>query len=322
MLAYPQQAAGNARAIVFMNTKKLEIADYPALKHFFVNIPYRLSVYSLPSLIAWSNCVFEARYAVDSDLLVIANESELRPEDRHLILPLSLSGDVLPERLRDIAVNMDFRSYWFIPGEYIERHRQSLESFFVMEEQEEFEDYVYLAEDLASLKGNRYVRKRNLIHQFEREFMNNGVRVHVEPITAGSVPECLAFLEVWCKQRDCDIDENIDMACERRAAITSLENFEALELKGIQIRVDGAVNAFGIAARLNDEMGILNYEKAFSEVKGLYQFLDHECAKQLFAEYRYINKESDMSLPNLARMKNSYRPVMRVKSYKLTLKEG
>ena len=94
-----------------MNFKKLEIADYPALKHFFASIPYRLSTYSLSSLIAWSNCVFEARYAVEGDLLVIANESEVRPEERHLILPLSLSGNVLPEKLRDIAVNLGFRVY-------------------------------------------------------------------------------------------------------------------------------------------------------------------------------------------------------------------
>ena len=303
-----------------MNLKKLEIADYPALKPYFSNIPYRLSIYSLPSLIAWSNCVFEARYAVHDGLLVIANESDLRPEDRHLILPLSLAGDVTPETLRDLAVRLGFSGYWCIPGNYIERHRQAIETQFSLEEQEEFEDYVYLAEDLARLKGNRYVRKRNLIHQFEREYMNNGVRVHVEPITTESVPECLAFLDKWCEQRDCDFDEDIDLACERRAVITSLESLEVLELKGIQIRVDGTVNAFGIAARLNDEMGILAYEKAFSDVKGLYQYLDHECARQLFSGYRYINKESDMSLPNLARMKKSYHPVFKVKSYKLTLK--
>ena len=305
-----------------MNLKKLEIADYPALKHFFANIPYRLSVYSLPSLIAWSNCVFEARYAVEGDRLIIANESELRPEDRHLILPISLFGGTLPEALPDIAAGLGFCCYWSVPGDYIERYRDRLDALFTMEEQGEFEDYVYLANDLASLKGNRYVRKRNLIHQFQREFMNNGVRVHVEPITAGSAPECLAFLEAWCEQRDCDVDGDIDLACERRAVITSLENLEALDFKGILIRIDGTVNAFGIASRLNDEMGILNYEKAFSDVKGLYQFLDNQCAKQLFAGYRYINKESDMNLPNLAHMKRSYHPVLRVKSYKLTLKEG
>ncbi len=210
--------------------------------------------------------------------------------------------------------------YWCVSGDYVERRRQGLDEVFHLEEQEEFEDYVYLAEDLARLKGNRYVRKRNLIHQFEREFGGNGSRSRVEPITRDSVPECLAFLEAWCEQRDCDVDEDIDLACERRAVITSLENFEALELSGILVRLDNAVSAFGIASRLTGDTGILNYEKAFSDVKGLYQFLDNECAKRLFAGFRYINKESDMSLPNLARMKRSYHPVLRVKSYKLTLR--
>lgn len=303
-----------------MNFRKLEVADYGTLKPFFADIPYRLSVYSLPSLIAWSNCVFETRYAVEGDLLVIANESELRPGDRHLILPLSLRGDVEPEHLRSIAVESGFPQYWCVSGDYVERRRQGLDEVFHLEEQEEFEDYVYLAEDLARLKGNRYVRKRNLIHQFEREFGGNGSRSRVEPITRDSVPECLAFLEAWCEQRDCDVDEDIDLACERRAVITSLENFEALELSGILVRLDNAVSAFGIASRLTGDTGILNYEKAFSDVKGLYQFLDNECAKRLFAGFRYINKESDMSLPNLARMKRSYHPVLRVKSYKLTLR--
>ena len=58
--------------------------------------------------------------------------------------------------------------------------------------------------------------------------------------------------------------------------ITSLENLEALELKGILIRLDGSVNAFAIVSHLNDEMGVLNYEKAFSNVKGLYQYLDNQ----------------------------------------------
>jgi len=303
-----------------MKFKKLEVADYGLLKPYFARIPYRLSVYSLPSIIAWSNCVFEAGYAVTGGLLVIANESEQRPDDRHLILPLSLEGDVPPSSLRAIAVESGFPRYGCVSGDYVERHREALESMFDLEEQQEFEDYVYLAEDLATLKGNRYVRKRNLIHQFEREYMGNGRRARVEPITRDDVPECLAFLEAWCAQRDCSVDGDIDLACERRAVITSLENFEAFELAGILVRLDDTVSAFGIASRLTDDTGVLNYEKAFADVKGLYQYLDNECAKRLFTGFRYINKESDMNLPNLAAMKKSYHPVSRVKSYKLTLK--
>lgn len=67
-------------------------------------------------------------------------------------------------------------------------------------------------------------------------------------------------------------------------------------------------------------MATLNFEKAFSGIKGLYQYLDNECAKKLFKGFRYINKESDMNLPNLAEAKQSYHPLFRVKSFSLTLR--
>ena len=53
------------------------------------------------------------------------------------------------EDLRDLAVRLGFRLYWCVPGDYVERHRRDLESLFSLQEQGEFEDYVYLAEDLA-----------------------------------------------------------------------------------------------------------------------------------------------------------------------------
>jgi uncharacterized protein len=97
-----------------------------------------------------------------------------------------------------------------------------------------------------------------------------------------------------------------------------LENLETLETDGIFIRVDGRVSAFGIASRLTREMGVLHFEKAFASVKGLYQFLDNECAKRLFSKYAFINKESDMNIPGLAKAKRSYHPAMRIKSFRLT----
>jgi hypothetical protein len=91
-------------------------------------------------------------------------------------------------------------------------------------------------------------------------------------------------------------------------------------LNGILIRVDGVVSAFGIASHLTDNMGVLHFEKAFASMKGLYQYFDRECARRLFGNYTYINKESDMGIPGLAKAKKSYHPVMRVKSYKLIAK--
>ena len=101
--------------------------------------------------------------------------------------------------------------------------------------------------------------------------------------------------------------------------MNTLKNIDALEVKWILIRIDGRVCAFGISSRLTDTMGVLNFEKAHASIKGLYQFLDNECAKHLFAGCEYINKESDMKLLNLAQSKNTYNPMNMVKPYRLTL---
>ena len=102
--------------------------------------------------------------------------------------------------------------------------------------------------------------------------------------------------------------------------ITTLKNMTRLESKGIQVRVDGKICAFGIGSRLNQTTATLNFEKADSGIKGLYQFVDNECARRLFSEFRYINKESDMNIPNLAESKQSYNPILRIPSFKLTLR--
>ena len=319
-----------------MNFKPVAIDDYGILKPFFTGHPYSLCVYSPASLIAWSFRSFKAYYAIEEGKLFIAGEMEEgdillqgvppnstmphRVTNRHLILPLAQGRLFSPAELHRHAERFGFERYWRVPADYIERLDHSeLEALFDLEEQMGYEDYIYLTEDLIHLKGNKYSKKRNLINQFTREYLRKD-RVEVEEILAKDVAECLQFLEIWCEQHDCDADPESDLACEKNAVITALENMERLEWKGLLIRVDGRVSAFGIGARLNETTATLNFEKADSEIKGLYQFLDNECAKRLFRRFRYLNKESDMNLPNLAESKQSYSPVLRIKSYALILR--
>ena len=303
-----------------MNFKPLAISDYDTLKTIFKEQPYSLCIYAPAPLIAWSNLKFRSRYAVVDGILFIAGEPEDHPEDRHLILPVSRERVFSPAELHRFARDLGFEQYWYAPGDYLEMLDQSeLEALFSIEEQKEFADYIYLTEDLIRLKGNKFSKKRNLIHQFTREYLRKG-RVSVEDLHEAHVDDCLQFLEIWCAERACDVDQNSSLACEKAALITTLKNIDHFESMGILMRIDGAVSAFGIGSRLNRTTATLNFEKAFSGIKGLYQFLDNECAKRLFSEFQYINKESDMNLPNLAESKQSYNPVLRVKSFALTLR--
>jgi uncharacterized protein len=305
-----------------MNMKRLEISDYQDLKNYFVRQPYLLSVYSLSSIIVWSNCVFQAHFAVlPGNVLVVTYESERYPESRHMLMPLSSGNNFSPRELYRIASGLGYKNIWFIPEDYlVGQELDEVEYFFEVNEQEEYEDYVYLTEDLFELKGKRYLRKRNLINQFTQEFLTGRHRAAVTSLHPADVPECLTFLEKWCEQRGCDVRKDEDLACEQRAVINALENMTELEMKGILVRIDHRVSAFAISSHLTREMAILNFEKAYSDIKGLYQYLDHACASQLFSGYKYTNKESDMSIPNLAKSKKSYHPVLRVKSYRFKLR--
>lgn len=300
-----------------MTFKPLAVSDYNTLKTFFKEQPYSLSVYSPASLIAWSNLKFRSFYTIEDGILFIAGEPEEHPEHRHLILPVSQGRLFSPMELHRFVRQLGFEQYWYAPEDYLKRFDPSeLEALFSIEEQKEFADYIYQTDELIHLKGNKFSKKRNLIHQFSREYLRKG-RVSIEEIRKEHIDECLQFLEKWCAERDCDSDKNTDLACEKAALVTTLHHIEDLESRGILIRIDGVVSAFGISSRLNRVTATLNFEKAFSEMKGLYQFLDNECAKRLFSEFQYINKESDMNLPNLAESKQSYHPVMRVKSFAL-----
>lgn len=303
-----------------MVLKPITPADYPQLKRFFRRQEYRLCEYSLSLIIVWSNTEYQPYGAIDGDALIIGAEFATRKENRHLILPISPVKEHTPEELGDLAEKFGFRSFWFVPEDYIKAYgKKRISSFFAVAAQKDFNDYVYRTDDLVALKGNKYAKKRNLIHQFERNYLSNG-RVKIEPMDPQSAPECIDFLEEWCEQNHCDVDVDLDLACEKQATINAIQNIDRLGVKGLLLRLDGKVSAFGIASQLTANMGVLHFEKADANIKGLYQYFDNQCAKELLNQYEYINKESDMNIPGLAKAKKSYHPAMIIKSYILTLK--
>ncbi len=300
--------------------KILTFDDYSFLKSYFDHQPFRISSYSLPSLIAWSNACYRSYYEIIDDTVIVATEAARNLENQHLIMPVSPAGRPTIEYLRDLIVRTGYKKICFVPEDYIEQDRRSaLETFFEIMEQPEYEDYIYLTRDLADLKGNRYAKKRNLIHQFKREYLLHN-RVVTGPITSEEIPECLEFLEKWCALRECDSGQEENVACEKAAVIQALNSIDELDWRGLWVRLDGEINAFAIMSHLTKDMGVLNFEKAYPQVKGLYQYLDNECARQLFYDYTYMNKESDMGLPALAESKRSYHPVAKIKSYCLKIK--
>jgi len=301
--------------------KPLSRKDYPLLKGLFERQPHRLSTYSLPSIIAWNGYCFESYYEIiHGEVIVVTKKIRDNDDNGYMILPVGGHGRPTPVALKELVIATGCGRICFVPGDYLQEVGDSaLHPYFDITEQKEYEDYLYLTQDLVELRGNRYAKKRNLIHQFTRVYVHDK-RVATGMITEKDVSQCLDFLEKWCDLQECDKEQKENMACEKSAVIEALHTIEELDWRGLCVRVDGVICAFAIMSHLTQDMGVLNFEKAYPYIKGLYQFLDNECAKELFHGYVFMNKESDMGLATLAQSKKSYHPVEKLKSYCLTIK--
>mgnify|MGYP001580077052 CR=1 FL=1 len=305
-----------------MKLEPIKPSDYPLLEPFFSRQKYALCVYSLSSIIVWISKIYHPCGAVDGNSLFVYADFATHTERAHLILPISPGREFTPEELAEVSRQTGCGTYWFVPGDYLERHvPNGLEKIFAVERQEGYDDYIYQTEDLATLAGRRYSKKRNLIKQFESQYSEETGNIVIKTISQEDVPGCLDFQDRWCKERNCDLDRDEDLSCEWNATRNALKHIDTLGLRGIMLSIDGTTQAFGISSQLTETMSALHFQKASTRFKGLYQFFDRECARRLFPELKYINKESDMGVAGLAQVKRSYYPVMMMPSYQLSLKE-
>ena len=234
------------------------------------------------SLIVLSNYRLKTHYAVEDNTLIIYNKSAINPDDDHLILPVSPRDIITPRYIFFLAEKLGFTDQWFIPEDFLVKYgTKEIEFYFEVSEQKAFDDYIYLTKDLIHLEGNKYAKQRNLIHQFCKKYQTT-CKVEIEMIDSSNPPECVYFLHEWCALRKCDVNNGESLACEKMATMNAPDNIDPLEVKGLPIRINGVVCSFGISSPLTYNMGVLNFEKARASIKGLYQFLDNECAKHLF----------------------------------------
>jgi uncharacterized protein len=186
-------------------------------------------------------------------------------------------------------------------------------SEFVIEPVRAHFDYMYRSEDLGSLAGRKYSKKRNHINQFLRTYAYT-----YAPITPSLTDDCLALAEVWCEQRLCEDD--ISLLHEFRGIRDALDNFDALQLEGGAILVDGKIQAFSLGELLNETTAVVHIEKANPEFKGIYPMITQQFSEQRWqGQVEFINREQDLGDPGLRQAKESYYPDHLVEKFSVRL---
>lgn len=172
-------------------------------------------------------------------------------------------------------------------------------------------DYLYLREELATLPGSRFHKKKNRISYFTSR--------HDYTVTLFSrehLKDCLNLLDKLEQSFQNDIENSLRM--EMAATYEALLCAEELKLEGVVVIVNERVAAFALGERLNLDTSVCHFEKADPFTEGLYQLVNREFARLLFQECRYLNREQDLGDVGLRSAKLSYHPVELVKKYLVT----
>jgi hypothetical protein len=165
----------------------------------------------------------------------------------------------------------------------------------------DFFDYVYSAKDLAELPGKNYLRQRNHLNKFRRQY-----KYSVEDVAAETMEEVSRFLKRWCLWRDCSSSPMLE--AEKTAILYCIEHFFELGLSGIVIRIGGEVQALSVYEPMNESTAAIHFEKAMPDFDGLYPAINNEAARLLAKRFQFIDRESDLGVAGLRTAKMRLHP--------------
>jgi len=298
-----------------MNLKKLEKKDISIISKYLNDSDIKHSSYSLSNIFLWDGCLYDVMWLEYEKYLIISENPIKSNEEKRIMLPLPYNK-IKPRALCEIMNELNYDYVYYVTKDYIEKNRDEINNFFQIKENFIYSDYIYLSTDLCELKGSKYSSKRNLINQFEKNYILN---TEIRKINKNSIDDIINLSKNIYHKTD---KSNIEMLdCEIKAISKLKELYDEMDFFGITIYINNCLKGFAVGSVLSNGMCVCNFEKADKSIKGIYQFLDREFAALVRERFKYINKESDMGKENLKKAKLSYNPVEILDSYTLQIRK-
>lgn len=282
-----------------MDWKKLTIDSREELQKFLKN-KFETSDMNFTNLFLWSFSE-NIQYTVENEILYIKGFYE---GNEYYFSPVSKDDnkDKIITAVKKIKEKNG--KIVFIPESYKEFLK---EDFIVTDERDSF-DYIYLQEDLAELKGRKFSSKKNKINKFKKTY-----NFTYEKISRENIEDIKIFQREWTENRK----EDTIIISETMGIEELLNNYETLELRGGVIKVDGKIVAYAIGEKLTENMGVIHIEKGIFDYQGSYQMINMYVAKEEFSDVKLMNREDDFGSLGLREAKLSYQPIEFIKKYSI-----
>ena len=187
---------------------------------------------------------------------------------------------------------------------------------FEVEEEFDLKDYLYDAEELRTLPGKKYQKKRNLINKFMKEYEGRW-----EYKTLCCVDEYFLeeFMKKWVDNRLTEGVESRDtLLLEKDGVIEMLRNCDKVTFRIGGIFIDEVMEAFTIGSyNSREQMAVISIEKGNSEISGIYQVINQQFLLNSYEDAKIVNREDDMGIDGLRQAKESYNPIGYARKYRV-----
>lgn len=178
-------------------------------------------------------------------------------------------------------------------------------------------DYILSIEDVAALRGGKYVMQRNHVNHFIRTYAAD-VRL-IDMDDPRIQQEMIAVCLHWAHEKDVTAlpETHFELAAVQRLfAAGQRENLIAFAVFDADV-----MRGFAVYEGLHCGYAILHFEKTDRTYRGISPYLRQQACDYLHKHgYLLLNIEQDLGIPALTFAKQSWRPCRMLKKYSLSEK--
>ena len=172
---------------------------------------------------------------------------------------------------------------------------------FTFEPMPDYTEYLYLQDNLASLRGSKYHGKRNHIAQFWRAYPD----ACIQPLIAENADFAVDIARRWLSARM--NPEDASLRYEFSCIAEACANWDALHLSGLLLYASEQPIGMTIVSEISSGIMDVHFEKVAPDYPHAWPVVANEMAKCLNGA-QYLNREEDLGESGMRSSKLSYRP--------------
>ena len=290
-----------------LDFKAIKIEDKNIFDKYLMPYTFKTCEYSFANLIMWKNAC-DIQFAIFKDSLIIKKMDF--DGTRHFMQPLGYKQEDLKEILEVLENYKTENGFDFLFKDAEENFITELKEVFgdkysIEEDRDNF-DYIYESKKLINLSGKVLHKKKNHLNFFIKNYKYQDVK-----ITDELIKPIMRAAREWCCKNSC----RGYLIYELRAIEELLINKDKLNIIGMVVFVDDKISAFTLGEIVSEDMAIIHVEKADSDIRGLYNYINRTFVEKYLKDIPYINREQDLGMEGLRKAKLSYAPTDFSKKY-------